>query len=406
MNTQRPTAKITQPEVAVKKTGPDLTAPEVLNQALATLQEHVHLPRPPKADYGQAEIFSVLLYAAAHRTTIEQSCAALKKAPHPNTVRNSSTAVKLESLEDQINQALAHYLPKNLGKRPQEVAIDLKLVPYYGEPLEGEENFIIKGKATQGTNSFFAYASLYLIKNNKRYTLAVVAVRREEGALGAIKRLWSWWLKLGFEMKCLYLDRGFYSVAVLRWLLQNDIPFVMAAPKKGKQGGIAGLVKRRGVGVWPYTVTSANDGSLRVEVAVVGKYFKGRWGKRGRQFYAFVVHRFPFGICSLWQRYRRRFGIESSHRLWEQARARTASRRAGLRLLLVGIAIVLHNLWVWLKWAVASWPRRGGRKVWQKGLPFRRLLFFLAQAVQRRLGTVDVLILPLNSAPKEVVVMY
>jgi len=398
MSTQRPTAKITQPEVAVKKTEPDLTAPEVLNQALATLQEHVHLPRPPKADYGQAEIFSVLLYAAAHRTTIEQSCAALKKAPHPNTVRNSSAAVELESLEDQINQALARCLPKNLGKRPLEVAIDLKLVPYYGKPLPEEEEFIIKSKARQGTNTFFGYASLYLIKNNKRYTLAVAMVRKEEGILGALCRLWTYWLRLGFETRCLYLDREFYSVKVLRWLLEQNLPFVIAAPKKGKQGGIAGLVGRQGPGVWPYTVHSPKEGSVEVNVAVVGKYFKGRWDKQGRQCYAFVIHRFPFGLACIWEKYRKRFGIESSHRLWEQARARTASRRAGIRLLLVGIAIVLYNLWVWLRWATVSWPRRGGREVWHKGLRFRRLLFFLAQAIERRLGTVEALILPISSA--------
>ena len=90
---------------------------------------------------------------------------------------------------------------------------------------------------------------------------------------------------------------------------------------------------------------------------MVGKYWQGRWGKQGRERYAFVIHRFPFALDALWGKYRRRFGIESAHRVWEQARARTASRRAGLRLLLMGIAVLLHNLWVYLKWAVVSRPR-------------------------------------------------
>ena len=108
---------------------------------------------------------------------------------------------------------------------------------------------------------------------------------------------------------------------------------------------------------------------------MVGKYWQGRWGKQGRERYAFVIHRFPFALDALWGKYRRRFGIESAHRVWERARARTASRRAGLRLLLMGIAVLLHNLWVYLKWAVVSWPRRGqrGREVWEKGLRFMRL---------------------------------
>lgn len=308
--------------------------------------------------------------------------------------------VEVAELEDRLNEALARSLPKDLDKRPLEVAVDLKLVPYYGNPQEGEEEFLIKSEPKQGTSTFFGYASLYVIKKNRRSTLAVVAVRRGEGLVEVLKRLWSYWRPLGLRLCCLYLDREFYSVAVLRWLLGEDLPFAMAAPKKGKQGGIKGLIEQQGPGVWPYTVRSPKDGSVTIQVAVVGKYLNGRRGKHGRARYAFVIHRFPFATSALWKEYRRRFGIESSHRVWEQARARTASRRAGLRLLLLGIAVLLHNLWVWLKWAVVSWPRwgRGGREVWEKGLPFRRLLFFLARAIERRLGAVETLFMPVSPA--------
>jgi putative transposase len=342
----------------------------------------------------------VLLYAGAHRTTIEQGCAALEAAPHPNTVRNAAAAVEVAELEDQLNQALAQSLPKRWGKQPLEVAVDLKLIPYYGDPHEGEEEFIAHGQPKQGTTTFFGYASLYVIKKNRRYTLALVAVRQGEGMRGVLRRLWSYWGQLGLGLRCLYLDREFYSVAVLRWLLEKDLPFVMAAPKKGKRGGINGLIAQKGPGVWPYTVRSPKAGSVTVQVAVVGKYLNGRRGKHGRQCYAFVIHRFPFATSALWKKYRTRFGIESSHRVWEQARARTASRRAGLRLLLLGIAVLLHNLWVWLKWTALSWPRRGpgGRVIWDKGLPFRRLLLFLARAIETRLGAVATLFLPVCPA--------
>ena len=400
MSTQRPTKRVTQPAGANKETEPDLTAPQVLDHALTALGEHVHLPRSPEADYGPEEIFSVLLYAAAHRTTIEQGCAALVEAPHPNTVRGAAAAVEVAELEEQLNGALARSLPRNLSKRPLEVAVDLKLIPYYGEPKEGEEEFLLKGEPKEGTSTFFGYASLYVIQKNQRYTLALVAVRRSEGMVGVLRRLWAYWLRLSLRLRCLYLDRGFYSVAVLHWLQERDLPFVMAAPKKGKQGGINGLIKRHGPGVWPYTVRSPKEGAIAVQVAVVGKYLQGRWKKHGRERYAFVIHRFPFALSALWGKYRKRFGIESAHRVWEQARARTASPRAGLRCLLMGIAVVLHNVWVWLKWAVAGWPRRGrgGREVWEKGLPFIRLLFFLARAIERRLGAVEALFMPVRSA--------
>ena len=129
MSTQRPSGRVTQPLPWGKPPEPILTAPQVLHQALTALEAHLRLSQSPEANYSPGEIFSVLLYAAAHRTTIEQGCAALAESPHPNPVRNAAAAVEVSELEDQLNEALAHSLPRNLGKRPLEVAVDLKLVP-------------------------------------------------------------------------------------------------------------------------------------------------------------------------------------------------------------------------------------------------------------------------------------
>ena len=115
MSAQRPIRRVTRPDPPGKDAPPDLTAPEVLNHALTALETHVRLPRPAQAQYGPGEIFEVLLYAAAHRTIIEQGCAALAEAPHPNTVRGALTAVELAELEDQLNTVLVHRLPKGLG---------------------------------------------------------------------------------------------------------------------------------------------------------------------------------------------------------------------------------------------------------------------------------------------------
>jgi hypothetical protein len=49
------------------------------------------------------------------------------------------------------------------------------------------------------------------------------------------------------------------------------------------------------------------------------------------------------------QTYRRRFGIESSYRQLGQGLALTTSRSRAYRLLLVGVALLLRNVWVW--WA-------------------------------------------------------
>src|SRR5262249_60720015 len=65
----------------------------------------------------------------------------------------------------------------------------------------------------------------------------------------------------------------------------------------------------------------------------------------------------------LWvkETYRQRFGIETSYRQMHQARIRTSTRDPLLRLLYVGVALILRNVWAWLHWEVLSQSRRGGR---------------------------------------------
>lgn len=371
-----------------------VTSKQTLQTALDQLEEWVRIPRPAGATYSLRDILSVVAYAAAHQITIEQASAALENAPSSNTVRAATGTLEIAVLEERLNQTLASSLPKDLFCSPLEVAIDLKLVPYYGQAKPGEEDFLLSGPAKQGTTTFFGYASLYVIKKNKRFTLGLTVVRREEGLVPVLARLLDACFLLGGKLGCLYLDRQFYTVEVLRFLLhQRDIPFAMAAPKTGKQGGIKGLIREKGVGMHPYTVRSPQHGQIHVQVAVVGRYFKGRWNKHARERYAFVIHRYPFSLRGVFQRYRRRFGIESSYRIWEQARARTASQKACLRLLLVGIAVLLQNLWVFLLWSAVSIPSQGGRKVLRKLFPFQRFLLFLIKAIEQLYPPVEEVII-------------
>ena len=55
--------------------------------------------------------------------------------------------------------------------------------------------------------------------------------------------------------------------------------------------------------------------------------------------------RFPTEIR---ERYRTRFGIETSYRQMRQARIYTCTRKPHLRLFFVAVAMILRNVWVWI----------------------------------------------------------
>ena len=63
------------------------------------------------------------------------------------------------------------------------------------------------------------------------------------------------------------------------------------------------------------------------------------------------------------QEYRKRFGIETSYRQMNQCRIRTSTRNPVLRLLFVGIALLLRNVWVWFHLNILADRHRNGRVI-------------------------------------------
>jgi putative transposase len=77
----------------------------------------------------------------------------------------------LASLEEDLNKALQSRLPTGIRQGQQKIAIDFNLIPYYGEPSPEEAPYIYRSQAKNGTCSFYAYATIYVIKKNKRVTV-------------------------------------------------------------------------------------------------------------------------------------------------------------------------------------------------------------------------------------------
>ena len=92
----------------------------------------------------------------------------------------------------------------------------------------------------------------------------------------------------------------------------------------------------------------------------------------------------------VFETYRLRFGIETSYRQMHEARIRTTTRDPVVRLLYVGLALVLRNVWVWLHSAILSTPRRGGCQLHLERLRWETLLVWLLHVVEETLGTKDI----------------
>jgi IS4 transposase len=91
------------------------------------------------------------------------------------------------------------------------------------------------------------------------------------------------------------------------------------------------------------------------------------------------------------QTYRGRFGIETSYRQMNQGRGWTTSRSPSRRLLLVGLALLLRNVWALLHLTVLARHRRTGGTPQQRPdlLTLPDLLDWIRLALERQLGLRD-----------------
>ena len=343
-------------------------------------------------------ILTVLFYAAARLISRAAACAALRDGPCDSAVHAAlmATLPEIHELQRRLNRALQGDLPKALRRRRQPLAIDLILIPYHGEPLcdAGE---VYRGQAKSGTTHFHAYATAYVLRKGQRFTVALVYVRKGDDLADVVRELLRQAAKAGVRPHYLLLDRGFYSVSVVRYLQAARCPFLLPVPAKGRKAdhpqgpsGTRVFHLRRRSGWSQYTLRNAQGQKATVQICVRCRNYRGQWQRHGRQalVYGFWGLR-PSSYRWVSETYRLRFGIETTYRQLHQARIRTCTRDPLLRLLYVGIALLLRNVWVWLHWEVLAHPHRGGRQIDLDQLGFRAMLVGLQHLAEELFGICD-----------------
>ncbi len=365
-----------------------LTSSEVYSWTLRTL-----LQADLVKDHGwlcsAQVILSIVLRAAARLISVAAACRDLAQGPCDQAVMDALKATLPRTcsvLERRLNEALADPLPRRMRRRSWEVAIDWHLQPYYGEPFKSR-NELYHAPSKQGTTKFHAYATACIVEYGHRYTLALTWVRGREPMVAVLRRLLARIREIGLNIKCLLLDRAFFNVSVTGFLQAENLPFLMPVvirgrvPGKGRKRTGLRWIKSQPAGWYPYTM---NDGKRQVAVSICVNYrsYRNRKDRRPRRqkllFAAWRVHGSPTAIR---ERYRRRFGIETSFRQMRQAHIYTCTRSPLLRLFFVAVALILRNLWVWMHQTRLA--ERAGKRLTLhlERLRFKRMLDWIVYEV-------------------------
>jgi putative transposase len=221
----------------MRKPQSTLTPHDVQYHAQALCQRHVRL-RGHGPLCTAATLWAVLLYAASRMTSIAAACASLRDAPSDTAWHDAlrATLPRAQELQRRINRALQGDLPRCLRRHRRPVAIDLTPLPYHGQPFH-DPGETYRSQAKSGASHFHAYATAYVIRKGRRFTVALTAVRRGGPLQDVIRRLLSQAARAGVRPRYLLLDRGFCAADVIRYLQAARYPFLMPLPLRGRKPG-------------------------------------------------------------------------------------------------------------------------------------------------------------------------
>jgi hypothetical protein len=342
----------------------------------------------PWAGYGRLatarKILDALLLAAALLSSlsavVKRFAFGFSHETARKAVDSNLSATDLEALTQGLLDALSLFGSRAL-RREWVVAIDEHRDPFYGD--RGTPG-VTGGQKKHGSKYAFSYATAVLVHLRHRFTVGLVALTGGAKPHEIVQELLEQITRRGLKIRGVVLDSGFDSGDVLLLLQKRKLSYTVPLRKKGNGKNKRNATWDLEVGTVTRVKGKTDKGNRPVSTLVVVMrrpkekdkkvYAFGGWGEKearrqGRR----------ASLARRW--YRKRFGIETSYRQMRQCKVKTTKKDVKYRLLLIGLALILRQAWVWLSWHLAR-----GRELkpsqWVAALPLVRLAEWLADSLR------------------------
>jgi len=346
------------------------------------------------------DLLHVLLGVAADRGTIESLCADLVGTPDPETIRgylNDQLRVEdLPALEQRLNAALAQNVPARVWRQARDVAIDFHDRPYYGKTSQ-EAGLWIRAQAKDGTTHFYRIATAYVMLNGLRVTLSIHFVLPGDETVEIVKILLKRVQKRQIRINCLFLDKGFGGIATMDYLTRQGLSALIACTIRGKTGGTRALCQGRKSYRTTHTFQGKDGITFTANLAVCRTFTTAKRTKRLKRRVVWLIYiliNLDLAPRVARRLYRKRFGVETSYRCSGHVRGWTTSNNPAYRFVLMALAFVLLNVWIYLRWLFTQVPRRGCRWLDTERFQLSRLAKFIRRALEDHYGCVREIVAP------------
>ena len=306
-------------------------------------------------DYNSDALFRVLILAALERSSVEDISnfqQELGVGPSPDTVMRALKRFYGDQTRLEIEQHVAAQLQQTVLQLPHfktrrkvevNLAIDLHDEEYYGKDLHDQSGERLNHYTPQSDKSDQAlrYATLSIVSVNKVFhqplTIGFVIQSIGQSMKTVVQRLLEQ-IDLDVKVKRLFLDGGFASVEVLKYLDEEvRIPWIARGKYSSKKEYFGDPGQR-----FPYDLKEGQVDEYRVE-----GYLFQETSESGSPYHILLLcaKRWTVTVPKARQLYRQRFRIENTYRHARVVKIRTSTRNIQLRWIMWAIAHFLELFW-------------------------------------------------------------
>ena len=287
----------------------------------------------PNSTY-KARHLAAALVGLGMRKASAKACS----VPSPDRILERLQEVDERKFDQTIQKLNSGLLERLSLPKKVTLALDFRTLPYYGTEQPG----LVTDSRLPGTRFGMRFATLSIVERERTFTL----ITKQVGPLASKVRVLREMLDSieGLvEPRIILLDRGFFTVEVIKELISRKLQFLMPAKRTAPIKKLCEAFERGEIpATVSYTIRSFGD-SVQVKLLFVRKKTKGGW--KTHVFVSNIAFK-PEVAAEL---YRRRWCIETNNREIEKFRARTTSRSLKLRRMYYSLAASLYNLWVVLR---------------------------------------------------------
>ena len=308
------------------------------------LYDKIDLKIRPNSVYSKEYILDFLIYTTTlNNPTITNGYRHYNKTGrngriiHPNTVFYHLYKLKYREIEEMFeraNRELLKLARKVVGREEVEIAIDSTDWLYYGKEVPG----VVRVQPREGTSKGFKFMTVNIVEPGLRFTVAIKPVFEFSDEVKILEELIRN-VKRYFRIRCIYLDRYFFSVKFIAKLQELGLKFIMPAIKNPKVKKL--MEKFDAPTIVRYCMESSSDGrkvyfNLFIVEAEDGQ--KIVFASNYPYYYESIIA----------QKYKKRWGIETSYRVKSELRLKTCSRKYVVRFFMFVLSVLLYNAWILL----------------------------------------------------------